>query len=62
MLRKTKFRYGDHIERRGWVVNIPTSYLGGPEFNLEPEDSLSRLKDFMVSLVPRDKCLDSILN
>jgi hypothetical protein len=42
----------DETERRGWVVNTPTSHLGCPEFKSRPRDRLFWLTIFMVFLSP----------
>jgi hypothetical protein len=48
-------------ERRGRVVNIPASYLGGTEFKYRPGDSYRDSRFSYVSSVTPGKCQDSAL-
>jgi hypothetical protein len=43
-------------QRRGPVVSIPVSYLGGSGFKSRPGDRLSWLRSSVVSSVPPDEC------
>jgi hypothetical protein len=48
-------------ERRGRVVNTPSSYSRGPGFRYRPGDRLSWLRFSSFFSVPEDKCWDSTL-
>jgi hypothetical protein len=44
-------------ERRGWVINIPASCSGGPDFKSRSENRLSWLNYFLVFLIPSRRML-----